>query len=339
MPAVLGQNEDGGLTARTKDMDLLTLRAALGGEISARQLLCPGPNHSPLDRSLSVKLDPGAPDGFICFSHAGDSWQDCKDYVRRRLGLPAWQPGDEQDRRVTIDWMRSFDIAAINHDVGQRHAHTADEKARMNSALKIWGEAIDPRNTLAEKYLNEQRMFDLPVPLAGNVLRFHPRCPWRDESTGDTVVVPALIAAFRSIDDDRPTGVHRIALRPDGTKRDRRMLGVTRRAVVKLDAASDTLAIGEGIETAMAARELGFSPAWALGSVGAITSFPVIEGVKTPVILGERGKASADAVAFCAPRWHAACRKVQVVMPEHGSDLNDELILQKTQNHAKAATA
>jgi putative DNA primase/helicase len=320
-------------------MDLLTLRAALGGEISGRQLLCPGPDHSLRDRSMSVKLDPSAPDGFVCFSHAGDSWQDCKDYVRGRLGLPVWQPGDEQDRRVPIERMRSFDIAAIDHDAEKRHVHTAEEKARVKSALKIWDEAIDPRNTLAEKYLNEQRMLDLPVSLAGTVLRFHPRCPWRDESTGDTIVVPAMIAAFCSIDDDRLTGVHRIALRPDGTKRDRRMLGVTRRAVVKLDAANDTLAIGEGVETAMAARELGLSPAWALGSVGAITSFPVIEGVKTLIILGERGKASADAVAFCAPRWYAACRKVRVVMPEHGSDLNDGLILRKTQNHANAATA
>ena len=339
MPAVLAPNEDGGLTARTKDMDLLTLRAALGGDISGRQLLCPGPDHSLRDRSMSVKLDPSAPDGFICFSHAGDSWQDCKDYVRRRLGLPVWQPGDEQDRRVLIERMRWFDITAIDHDAGKRHAHTAEEKARMNSALKIWDEATDPRNTLAEKYLNEQRKLDLPAAIAGTVLRFHPRCPWRDENTGNTIGVPALIAAFRSIDEDQVTGIHRIALNPDGTKRDRRMLGVTRRAAVKLDPANLTLAIGEGIETAMAARELGLAPAWALGGVGAITSFPVIDGVKTLVILGEVGKASADAVGFCAPRWHAARRKVRVVMPEQGSDLNDELISHKTQNHAKAAMA
>ncbi len=70
------------------------------------------------------------------------------------------------------------------------------------------------------------------------------------------------------------------------------MLGIVHRAAVKLDAiGGDTLAIGEGVETCMAAREFGFEPAWALGSVGAIPFFPVIPGVKQLVILGETGAA------------------------------------------------
>lgn len=140
--------------------------------------------------------------------------------------------------------------------------------------------------------------------------------------------MPGLIAAFRSIDTDEVTAVHRIALNPDGTKRDRRMLGIVFRSAVKLDPAGETLAIGEGVETAMAARELGIvAPTWALGSVGGISKFPIIEGVKTLIIIGEAGKASADAIEFCRPRWIAAERDVKVVMPDTPhSDLNDELI-------------
>ena len=81
-------------------MDLLTLRAALGGEISGGQLLCAGPGHSKNDRSMSVRLSPCAPDGFIVNSFAGDSWQECRDYIKGRLGLSGWEPGDERDRRV-----------------------------------------------------------------------------------------------------------------------------------------------------------------------------------------------------------------------------------------------
>jgi RecA-family ATPase len=66
---------------------------ALGGEISAGQVLCPGPGHKPADRSLAIKLSDTAPDGFVVHSFADDSLQECRDHVRRRLGLPAWAPG------------------------------------------------------------------------------------------------------------------------------------------------------------------------------------------------------------------------------------------------------
>jgi hypothetical protein len=73
---------------------LQALAAALGGEVSVSgdQVLCPGPGHSPKDRSLSIKLDCSAPDGFVVNSFAGDDAIDCKDYVRDKAGLAAWQP-------------------------------------------------------------------------------------------------------------------------------------------------------------------------------------------------------------------------------------------------------
>jgi putative DNA primase/helicase len=136
-----------------------------------------------------------------------------------------------------------------------------------------------------------------------------------------------LIAAFCSIDDDKITAIHRIALNSDGTKLGRRMLGVVHGAAVKLDLKINTeIAIGEGIETAMAARQLGIRPCWALGSVGAISFFPLLKGVKCLMILGEAGKASREAIQFCGPRWRKAGRQVRIVMPAIGSDLNDELM-------------
>lgn len=71
-------------------MTLQQIARALGGEACGNQVRAPGPGHSPKDRSLSIKLDASAPDGFLVHSFAGDDAIRCKDYVREKLGLPAW---------------------------------------------------------------------------------------------------------------------------------------------------------------------------------------------------------------------------------------------------------
>jgi putative DNA primase/helicase len=305
---------------------------ALGGEVrSGNTVLCPGPGHSPRDRSLAVQLDPSAPDGFLVHSHAGNDWRECRDHVRARLGLPPWQPGDEQRRNVPRHHIDKWDLAAIGAQANEEpRAWTEDEILRIAAARRIWDQAQDPRGTLAEKYLRGERRLDLTDNLAGHVLRFHPRCPWRNENTGNTDRVPALIALFRSIDDDEITGIHRIALNPDGTKLGRKMLGIVHRAAIKLNPHGERLAIGEGVETCMAAEQLGLRPAWALGSAGAISFFPLIDDVKQLLILGESGEASARAIKFCGTRWRKGKRRVRIMMPDNGcSDLNDELIAGK----------
>jgi hypothetical protein len=64
----------------------------LGGDVSGDEALAPGPGHSDVDRSLSVKLDSIAPDGFVVHSFAGDDAIACRDHVRRKLGLPEFEP-------------------------------------------------------------------------------------------------------------------------------------------------------------------------------------------------------------------------------------------------------
>jgi hypothetical protein len=71
--------------------DLATLARALGGEVAGNRVLAPGPGHSAADRSLSIKIDPGAPGGFVVHSFAGDDSIVCKDYVRQRLGLEPFE--------------------------------------------------------------------------------------------------------------------------------------------------------------------------------------------------------------------------------------------------------
>jgi hypothetical protein len=76
------------------------LHRALGGEISrgknGPQVLCPGPGHSHADRSLAVSPANNA-DGFIVHSFAGDDAIVCKDFVRQKVGLDPFRPGNGKD--------------------------------------------------------------------------------------------------------------------------------------------------------------------------------------------------------------------------------------------------
>ena len=217
------------------NISLQSIARALGGNVAGRQVVAPGPGHSPKDRSLSVTISETAPDGLLIYSHCNDDWRECRDYVRQKLGLPAWQPGDnrERERSIPKQYVEKWDFAVADATADDRRL-TEDDLVRIERARNIWNEARDPCGTLAEKYLRA-RALDLPANLAGDVLRFHPRTPWRDENTGN-VRIPCLIAAFRSLDNDEVTAIHRIRLdQPERwPKTDRMMLGIVRRSAVKL---------------------------------------------------------------------------------------------------------
>ena len=72
-----------------KALDLNAVARALGGEVCGEQVLAPSPGYPADDRSLSVKLDTNAPNGFVAHSSADDAFispfTNCRDYVGDRL--------------------------------------------------------------------------------------------------------------------------------------------------------------------------------------------------------------------------------------------------------------
>src|SRR5438046_1804340 len=83
------------------NLDLPSFARVLGGDINGGQVLCPGPGHSTKDRSLAVKLDDSAPDGFVVHSFADDDPIACRDYVREKAGLPAFASAYTEETTVS----------------------------------------------------------------------------------------------------------------------------------------------------------------------------------------------------------------------------------------------
>src|SRR5262249_42930584 len=123
-------------------MDLRRAARALGGDIVGRdQVLCPGPGHSPGDRSLAVRF---VADGFVVHSHANDDWQICRDHVSAQLG---W------------DTQRPTTKPALMRATPQLSDDTVD---RIGRARSLWQSTVPATGTLAERYLIETRKLELP---------------------------------------------------------------------------------------------------------------------------------------------------------------------------------
>lgn len=84
-------------------IDARTAAKILGGEVEKPDRInVPGPGHSKRDRSLTVFFGDQCPEGFAVYSHAADDFRECRDYVRDKLGLPAWKPGDKSEQPVFV---------------------------------------------------------------------------------------------------------------------------------------------------------------------------------------------------------------------------------------------
>jgi hypothetical protein len=202
---------------------------------------------------------------------------------------------------------------------------TSDHETRQRAAA-LWRESIPIDGTLAERYLRQTRGLEIPNDMS-EVLRFHSQYPF-----GPGVRHPCLVALFRNIVSNKPCAIHRIALRRDATKIDRKMLGPSTSAAIKLTGDADVtygLSVGEGIESTLAGMAMGFRPAWALGSAGSIRNFPVLAGIDCLTIVtdhDDEGKRAADA---CRERWTNAGREVLIVMSAVESEDANDLVARR----------
>jgi RecA-family ATPase len=114
---------------------LEAMARALGGDILNGQVLAPGPGHSAADRSLAVRPDPSAPDGFLTFSFANDDAIQCRDYVRQRCGLPAFKPNGRRQRASSAEIAELMASAIAGQRRGTKRVLRRHDYLDENGAL------------------------------------------------------------------------------------------------------------------------------------------------------------------------------------------------------------
>ena len=285
-------------------IDPKELAVALGGEVVGdNQIVCPGPGHSAIDRSLSVLVSPSAPDGFVVKSFTDDHWRDCRDMVMDALrGLPIGQ-------------RRSF--------VSPSPAQRPEDRKTFRYAQRLWNESVPAAGTIIETAYMPARGLTLPLP---PVIRFH----------GAVRHHPGMLAKVTNI-SDRVLGFHCTYLRADGrwkiaTKPDRRTFGPIKGGAVRLGPVGESLLVAEGIETALTAMQIDTEgrPAWAALSAGNLAVLELPPSVRSVVIIpdGDENGTSQRNAAKAAQRWLREGRSVRMVKTPvrpgfKGTDLND----------------
>jgi hypothetical protein len=283
---------------------LRDLVARLGGDFYGGSVCVPGPGHSPRDRSLSVTQ---RPDGRLLYhSFAGDP----DHLIRAHLGLPFCQGGPMGPDQSRI--------------LRERRAREQEAEARRKLDLvrRIWGESLTIHDTPAETYLQEGRALRPPWPVE---LRFHPSAPLDYRLR---LRHPALVTPI-SAPDGRLVGVHVTALQADGLRKadlpnPRRILGSSRDGAIRLGCAPETLAVAEGVETALSFRALHGVTTWSAISTAGLRTFTPPRQVRRLIIAAD-GDAAGHAAAEALKDRLGKRLAVRIDAAPQGADWNDVL--------------
>ncbi|RYH07745.1 toprim domain-containing protein [Tropicimonas sp. IMCC6043] len=208
--------------------------------------------------------------------------------------------------------------------IAQREAeHRAEAEKRQRQALALWREARPIGGTVAERYLRGRGITcDLPESL-----RFHPAC-WHPSAKR----FPALVAR---VDGAERFAVHRTYLRDDGSGKAqiepaKAMLGTVAGGAVRLTEAQGSLAVAEGIETALS---LTFGLLRAPAAIWAALSTSGMRAVQLPpepgrlTIAPDGDDAGRNAAIAPAERAHALGWQVSLLPAPKGCDWNDVLTM------------
>jgi hypothetical protein len=179
----------------------------------------------------------------------------------------------------------------------------ADQARRIDNASRLWQTSVPLSGTLGWRYFTERRGLHIGALELDHALRWHQG-------------IGAIVALMTDPATNKPCGVHRTFLNPDGSKRERKMLG--RAGVIRLSPDADVthgLGIAEGIEDGLSVLLSGWSPVWAATSCGAIDRLPVLAGIEHLTIFADADVAGIKAAGTCAARWCEAGRETAILPP------------------------
>jgi putative DNA primase/helicase len=193
------------------------------------------------------------------------------------------------------------------------------DTTRTRTALVIWEDSRPAKETLVETYFRS-RGLTVPMPLS---IRFH--AGLRHSSSG---IWPAMVSLVANGADGAPVAIHRTYLARDGSGKapiepQKMMLGPCRGGAVRLSEPGDTLMVGEGIETCLAAMQATGHAAWAALSTSGLRTLDLPQKVRDIIVLADGDEAGEAASQNCALRWKREGRRVRIARPPTGMDFND----------------
>lgn len=301
-------------------MDARSVARALGGEVTAGQIVAPGPGHGRGDRSLSVRIDSAAPDGFRVHSFAGDDWRDCRDYVRDRLGI-AREIGP---RRPTEARQQARAPLPLEDDGNAK---------RLAYAASIVAEMRPVRGTPGEAYLRDARKIDTDaiadVLERGDAIGWHPEVYFKEPGHrlhGQRL--GCIVGVMTDAVTGNLTGAVSRTYIVDGRKITKAKTLGQPQGIVRLSHDDDVTAglfLAEGIETTLDAMARGLRPAWSTGSTALMSAFPPLAGVEALTVIADHDPSGAGEKAARAVEaaWLAAGRETRIFMADAIGDLND----------------
>lgn len=288
---------------------LAGLASFLKGEVNGNWINIPGPGHSKSDRSLGVRFDSTAPNGFALNSFAGDHEKECRSHVLQLLS------------NVVLD------NTSLNTPA-EASIEKEAEVEKLKHARSIWLASSPLAGTAAERYLVGRGCSAFHAAKINGVLKFNPHCQFAAK------IAPAMVAKMESIFTSEFRGIHRTAIELDGSGkfsfpgqiRSKMMLGRATGSAVKLFPCASIMGIAEGIETALSAAIVSKLPVWALLSANGVKQFPVIPEVKHLIIFADNDDTGIRAATTCAQCHHYAGVVVTVqIPPAPFKDWNDFL--------------
>ncbi len=211
----------------------------------------------------------------------------------------------------------------------RREAETADRRQRVNLARDMWQSALPASGTVVARYLRS-RGIEIPVPPSIRFIGMFTAYGWHGPSRDQR---PVMVAAVEHVEHGF-VGVSRTFLAIDGSTKasldpPRLFTGPVAGGAVRLAPAAETLVVGEGIETCLAAMQATAMPAWAALSTSGLVALVLPAIVRAVIIVADNDAngAGEQAARKAAARWRTEGRQARVYMsPRVGEDANDCLL-------------
>lgn len=263
------------------------------------------PSHADAEPSLKIADDPRKNDGIDLHCFGGCSWRDIKDALRKIGLLDEFKP-DSTTRR------------SVDFKVGM----PAIEPEPDDEAIAIWRNAVGiTDDTIAAIYLRKRGLIG-PYPAS---LRYAAGVKYRPAG----LILPGLVAAV-SHPDRRVVAVQVTYLRPDGSKAPisipRFTFGKMGTGAIRLAAATDTLGLAEGVETALSAMTLTGIPTWSCVGGRRMGKITIPPGVRTVHLFADNDEPGQAAAEDAAKRFSHDGMTVRIKYPADGlKDFNDAL--------------